>query len=284
MKLNKTMKKCFSVVLSLSMVATSVTVYDTTAKADAASRAATIELIQDSSKNLALGKMVTAVPSIGEGAAAGVKLLTDGVVENENIFVATAFNTKETAYIIDLGDTYDATSIDQIVSQHKKKSKVSTPVKGYKIQYSANGLDYYDVKSVPAQEDPDNPTWSLDGQDNLDVQEISDEIKIELAGKAVQYVKFYYPDAYQYGVGARELAVLDINEDAETVEIERCDEAAGVEASSDDFNTLTYKVIAGQNQEDYVYNVYLDGTQLIGDQVRRESLLQYRILRQEHIL
>lgn len=40
MKFEKTMKKGLSVVLSLAMVATSVTVYNTTAKADADSRAA----------------------------------------------------------------------------------------------------------------------------------------------------------------------------------------------------------------------------------------------------
>lgn len=70
MKLGKTMKKGFAVVLSLAMVGTSVTVSNT-AMADAASRAETIALIQNEASNLALGRNVTVLPNMqpNEGRA-----------------------------------------------------------------------------------------------------------------------------------------------------------------------------------------------------------------------
>ena len=269
MKLNKTMKKITSVVLSLAMVATSVTVYETTVKADAESRAETITQIQDSTVNLALGKIVRVLPNMqaneGGSNGDGVKLLTDGNVDSNHI--ATAFNKAGTSYVIDLGDTYNASAIDQIVSQYKEKNTGDTPVKGYTIQYSANGVDYYDIKTVAAQDDAENPSWAEAGQENLDVQLITDEEKAALEGKAVQYVKLLYPDSYAWGIQVKELAVLDINQDAEHVEVPKCDDAAGIEVASNDFNTITYQVIPGENQEEYVYNVYLDGVETIGEGV-----------------
>lgn len=261
MKLNKTMKKYLAVVLSLAMVAASITVYDTTAKADAESRAATIALIQDSSANLALGKTVKVLPNMqpNEGGANGdgAKLITDGNVDSNHI--ATAFNTKNTSYVIDLGDAYDASGIDQIVSQYKEKNAGDTPVKGYTIQYSVNGLEYYDVKSVPAQEDQDNPTWAEEGQNNLDVQDVTVE-----EGQVVQYIKITYPDSYAWGIQVKEIAVLDTDNDAQTVEVEKCADPESVSVKSEDFNTLTYNITAGENQEDYLYMVYLDDAKEIG--------------------
>lgn len=264
MKFNKTMKKYLAVVLSLAMVVASITVYNTTAKADAESRAATVALIQDSSANLALGKKVKVLPNMqpNEGGANGdgVKLITDGNVDSNHI--ATAFNTKDTSYVIDLGNAYDASGIDQIVSQYKEKNTGDTPVKGYTIQYSANGIEYYDVKSVPAQEDQDNPTWAEEGQNNLDVQDVTAE-----EGQVVQYIKITYPDSYTWGIQIKEIAVLDTDNDAQTVEVEKCANPESVSVKSEDFNTLTYNITAGENQEDYVYMVYLDDVKEIGTSV-----------------
>ena len=121
MKLGKTMKKGFAVVLSLAMVGTSVTVSNT-AMADAASRAETIALIQNEASNLALGRNVTVLPNMqpNEGGANGdgVKLITDGDVAGNHI--ATAFNTTDTSFVIDLGKTYGAEGIEQIAVQYKE--------------------------------------------------------------------------------------------------------------------------------------------------------------------
>ena len=264
MKFKKEMKKCFAVVLSLAMVATSTAVYDVTTKADAASRAATIEQIQNETVNLALGKAVKVLPNMqaGEGGANGdgVKLITDGNVDSNHI--ATAFNTKDTSYVVDLGKAYDASGIDQIVTQYKEKNAGDTPVKGYKIQYSQNGIDFYDVKEVAAQADENNPTWAEEGQGNLDVQDVSCE-----AGKVVQYVKISYPDSYTWGIQVKEIAILDTDGNAQEVEVEKCADAAAVTVKSEDFNTITYNITAGENQEDYVYMVYLDGANEIGTRV-----------------
>ena len=176
--------------------------------------------------------------------------------------IATAFNTKDTSYIIDLGATYDATGIDQIATQYKEKNAGDTPVKGYKIQYSQNGLDYYDVKEVGAQENADNPTWAEEGQENLDVQDVTTE-----EGKIVQYIKITYPDSYAWGIQVREIAVLDTDGDAQTVEVEKCADAEAVTLKSEDFNSITYNITAGEGQEDYLYMVYLDDVKEIGTAV-----------------
>ena len=265
MKLGKTMKKGFAVVLSLAMVGTSVTVSNT-AMADAASRAETIALIQSETSNLALGRNVTVLPNMqpNEGGANGdgVKLITDGDVTGSHI--ATAFNTADTSFVIDLGKTYSAEGIEQIAVQYKEKNTGDTPVKGYQIQYSDNGIDYYDVKTVEAQADADNPTWAEEGQENLDVQDVTAE-----EGKAVQYVKLSYPDGYAWGIQVREIAVLDTDGDVTEATVEKCDDAESVTVKSEDYNSITYNITAkeGQVEAGYKYIVYLDGVTQIGSQV-----------------
>ncbi len=259
-------KKGFVAFLSLAMITTSVTMYPSDVSADAASREETITMIQSQTKNLALGKNVTVLPNMqaneGGSNAGGAQLLTDGDVAGNHI--ATAFNTTETSFVIDLGKTYDASGIEQIAIQYKEKNTGDTPVKGYKIQYSENGIDFYDVKVVDAQEDQDNPTWAEEGQENLDVQDVAGE-----EGKAVQYVKISYPDAYAWGIQAREIAVLDTNEDISEVEVEKCEDAEAVTLKSNDFNSITYHIMPkeGQLEAGYTYMVYLDGITQIGNQV-----------------
>ena len=39
-------------------------------------------------------------------------------------------------------------------------------------------------------------------------------------GKAVRYVRLYYPDSYQWGIQVTEIAILDTDQNAEKVEVE----------------------------------------------------------------
>ncbi|MFQ9514876.1 MAG: CotH kinase family protein [Eubacterium sp.] len=243
--MKKGAKKILSAILSLALVFTSIGYSPAIAKAET-----TAELVADSAYNLALGKQVKIMPSKQEGGENTV--VTDGDLTGSH--VATTFGTTNTSYEIDLGNTYDAAGIDQIVSQYKENNTGDTPVKGYLIQYSTDGINYNTVKIV----DGTDVQNACENNGCLDIQDVSGS-----TGN-VRYVRLLYPDSYTWGIQVREIAVLDTDLNAQVVEVEKCDDAAAVTVSSDDFNTITYNVTADENQEDYVYNVYLDGTTLIG--------------------
>lgn len=213
--------------------------------------AATIEeMILSSKYNAALNKKTTVMPSIQESSGAvREKVLTDGNITTGHI--ATTFGTAGTYIEIDLGQTYDASGIDQIVSVYKEESDGDTPVKGYEIQYSANGVDYTTVKNV------DGPTAKEAWINNnlTDIQTVS-------ATGAVRYVRLVYPDAYTWGIQAREVAVLSTEQNLKTVEVEQCADPADLTVSSDKICEITYTITAGVGQDGYKYIVYLDGTKV----------------------
>lgn len=207
--------------------------------------AATVAEMAASSKyNVALKKTVTANPSKGEG---DVSLVTDGALTGGH--AATKFGTAGTYYEIDLGNTYDASGIDQIVSVYKEENDSDTPVKGYEIQYSTNGIDFTTVKIVNGAEAKE--AWIAN--ELIDVQEVS-------ATGAVRYVRLYYPDSYGYGIQVREIAVLSTEQNINKVEVEKCEAPAGVTVTSDAYCELTYTIDAGQ--DGYKYIVYLDGNKI----------------------
>ena len=57
---------------------------------------------------------------------------------------------------------------------------------------------------------------------------------------------------------------MDIDSNVETAQIEECDNAQEVILTSDDYNTLSYTIVAGSGQENYQYVVYLDDKKMIG--------------------
>lgn len=92
-------------------------------------------------------------------------------------------------------------------------------------------------------------------------------INVDATGKAVRYLRLYYPDSYQWGIQVTEIVVLDIDGNAATVEVEKCDKAAGVTVTTPDYNTISYNIQAVENQEGYRYLVYLENvveSRLIG--------------------
>lgn len=242
------MKKTFwnkfmAMALIVTMVATSMGGFRDSVLADTE---LTIEqIIASRDMNLALGKTITANPSKGEGSE---KALSDGNVKGEH--AATTFGTTNTFYLIDLGKVYDAATIDQVVTVYKEKNDGDTPINGYKIQYSADGINFYDVKTVKGSD----VTGTITESNLIDTQDV------EVKEGAVRYIKILYPNAYTYGIQAREIAVLDTDMDATEVEPEKCEAPAGVTAVASDYNEITYNIIAGENQKNFKYITYLDGT------------------------
>ncbi len=233
-------KRILAVGMSCAMVVASVNVTNTTVLADLT----TEQMVANANYNVALKKTATANPSKGEGTE---EYLTDGKITKGNGHAATTFNTAGTFYEIDLGDVYNASTLDKLVVAYKEKNDGDTPVKGYQVQYSPNGLKFETVKSVTAAD----VTGQITAQ-NL----IEEESLAGIEGK-VRYIRLVYPDSYAWGIQATEIAVLDTDLNLEKVQAEVCDDAKSVSARSDDYNTLTYSIEAGENQEDYKYNVYL---------------------------
>jgi len=76
------------------------------------------EMVADSQFNVALGKDVQAYPlKLGEGGP--ISIVTNGKLDDDG-HVATAFNTTNTSYTIDLGNVYDSSTIDKLVIKYEK--------------------------------------------------------------------------------------------------------------------------------------------------------------------
>lgn len=249
--MKKTLSKLLSYVMSLAMVFSSVQFYGISVGAEGLTAE---QMCSHAQYNLALNKAAEALPSCQEGSTS---YLTDGKFTPGGNHAATTFVQAGTSYQIDLGKTYDAGTIEQIVIGYKENNEGDIPVKGYEIQFSANGIDFYTVKKVDGSAVKD----ACENNNLIEVEELTD-----VTG-AVKVVRLYYPDSYQWGIQATEIGVLDINQDAQEVQAPKCDDAAAVTVSSPDYNTFSYTITAGENQEGYKYLVYLDGKTLVGNGV-----------------
>lgn len=243
------LKKALAWVLSGALVISSVSIANITVKADLT----TEQMIGSLNHNLALGKTITANPSKQEGSEAA---LSDGSLTGEH--AATTFGKTGTYYEIDLGVAYDASTIDQLAVKYKEYNTGDIPTKGYVVQYSVDSVNFTDVKTVSAA---DFAAQVTDKDNLLEVQDLSG-----ITG-TVRYIRLYYKDSYGYGIQAREIAILDTDQNAATVEVEKCADAAGVTVEYVTYNTIKYNITAGENQEDFVYMAYLDGTTKIGHAV-----------------
>lgn len=239
--MRKTLSKLLSVVLSVAMVFSSVVF----TKVNVSAEMTTEQMVASAQYNLALKKGVQVAPSLQEGTTACV---TDGKFTAGGDHAATTFRTAGTYYQVDLGEAYDLSTLDQLVVGYKENSDGDTPVKGYKIQISTNGLDFTDAKSV----DGAHVKEACANNNLIEVTSLADA-----QGTAARYFRLYYPDSYDWGIQVTEIAVLDTDGNAAPVEVEKCADAAGVIVTSPDYNTISYTIQAGENQEDYRYIVYL---------------------------
>ena len=211
------------------------------------------EMVADSQFNVALGKDVQAYPSkLGEGGP--ISIVTNGKLDDGG-HVATAFSTAKTSYTIDLGNVYDSSTIDKLVTKYEKNDVGVFPSNGYEIQYSTNGVDFETVKKVTG----DSVKDACANNDCIDIQDMTG-----VTG-AVRYIKFYYPDAVSYGIQIKELAALSTEKNAKTTEIEYCDNPE-LTLVSDELSKIKYTITAGEGQVNYKYRVYL-GDELIADMV-----------------
>lgn len=249
----KHFKRVLAVGLSCAMMVSSWSVTGITVKADPT----TEEMVANAQYNLALNKTATANPTKQEGSE---KVLTDGKFTPGGDYAATTFGTPNTYYQIDLGTIYDAGTVDKLVVAYKEAKDGDTPVNGYEIQYSANGLDFVTVKTISGAMVKSQITAT-----NL----VEEEDLTGIAGK-VRYVRLLYKNSYQWGIQATEIAILDINGDKKEVEADVCADAKSVSLRTDDYNQITYHIEAGEGQKDYKYLVYLEnvvGSKLIGNGV-----------------
>ena len=212
------------------------------------------EMVADGQFNIGLGKNVVALPNKQDGEGGSENDLTDGNFEGKHI--ATAFATTGTSYTIDLGDAYDSATIDKLVVKYKENNGGDTPVNGYEIQYSTNGVDFETVKKVTG----DSVKDACENKNCVDTQDMTG-----VTG-AVRYIRFYYPEAYTWGVQVREIAALSTDKNAKKAELQYCDDPAEVTVKSDKYCHITYTIKAGENQDDYKYMVYLNNN-LVGDRV-----------------
>ncbi len=214
--------------------------------------ASNAEMAASAKYNVALKKPVTAYPGIAEG---NISYITDGALTaggNHAALGKTGWNYNGECYaIIDLGDTYDASTIDQILVQYKDQAENDTVMgRTYEILYSTNGLDFTSVYKS------DKVTTA-----DMDAQNC---VIADVAGQkgAVRYVKIYYPQSAGYGIQVCEMAVLSTEQNAKTVEIERCADPADFTVTSEKICQIDYTITAGADQSDYKYVVYLDGNKV----------------------
>ena len=82
--------------------------------------------------------------------------------------------------------------------------------------------------------------------------------EIKASAPDVQFIRVLYPKAVPYGAQMTEIGVYDLDGDLAIASGEGVNPPASVTASGD-VDVITGTIVAGKNQEDYLYNVYVDG-------------------------
>lgn len=248
--MKKKFSKIIAVILSLALVITSISVYNSRANAKEISLT---DMIASAEYNVALEKSVSLYPAAAEG---DVSRLTDGVLGAQDAAIHVAlskpgWNYYEESYAtIDLGTTYDASTIDKVVVQYRygtvNQTIASVVGKTYRVEYSVDGVNFTTVATT------DNT--QLDSE-RMTIDDVS-----HVAG-AVRYVRIYYPQTSQYGMQLLEIAVLDTNKDLRTSDGETVSvntETSSKEESTQEKQTDTTKapvISDGRRHSQYMYLV-----------------------------
>ena len=246
--MRKVTRRIISIVLSLAMVATGIVF--SSAKVGAA-----VTNLDDVNYNLAYQKTVTSNYTFGNEG--NLSLLTDASVDTGRVFP----NSKENgSYTVDLTKYYTVSSINKIAFYYNEAHAETYPSKehGLTISYSQDGETFYDVKTVTGIVIDASDLWQEIDMTGTSVSDI----------QGVRYVKVTYPESYTWGVQLREFAVMNNAGNHTEAEIDMCDNPDSITLSSNDWEQLKYTVVAGPNQEGYVYDVYLnDSTTPVGNHV-----------------
>ncbi len=218
--------------------------------------AATIEeMVSNENYNVSLKKHVIISSMYEKEGSQDENTLVNGDLNDQ--YVSTDWdNSRDSEYIIiDLGTHYATETLDLIAL--KFKSDASTFCNDFEIQYSANELEYVTV----AEDIQVNYEDTQEGLVKIPIGNVSDKIA------NTRYVKINMKGHKQWGYQIQEAAVLSTEQNAEPIEVQQCDAPKDLIVSSDDLCEITYTIVAGENQEDYVYMVYLDGV-LVGNSVK----------------
>lgn len=203
--MKKKILKWIAIILSLALVFTSVSVYHDRANAEEVSLS---DMIASAEYNVALNKQATVYPAVVEG---DITRLTDGVLgaQDAAIHVTVSkpgWNYNEESHVtIDLGDTYDTSTLDKIVVQYRygtvNQTIASVVGKSYSVQYSVDGENFTTVATTE--------NTQLDDE-RMTIDEVSN------VSGGVRYVRIYYPQTSQYGMQILEIAVIDTDKDLKT--------------------------------------------------------------------
>ena len=234
--------------------------------------AATVEEMVSSNKyNLALRKDTVVYPEVAEG---NKNYLNDGALTmngNHCALSKAGWGYRDEGYaIIDLGDIYDASTIDEILVQYKNIAGNDTVLgRNYNIQYSANGVDYDVVYTSDTVVEADFDENAI--------------IRTDVSGVTggVRYIKVDYPSVADYGIQISEIAVLDTDLNAALAEVENIANPADLVVSSNAIKTITYTIVPDAGQEAFKYMVYIDG-KLVGDRVNAGTYTVENIEGGEH--
>ena len=184
--------------------------------------------------------------------------LTDGIWDKWN---GNYVGVKTPGYFeVDLGQSYAASSIDEVVVWFRNGQAELYPANGFDIQFGDTTFKTVaSVTEYPAGASTDQK----DGSQYM-VAKVLD--KDSLKGN-VRKVRINVNQAVNWGTQITEIAVFSENPQG-PVEMEKASAPAGVTATSDAYNSITYSVEAaeGQVESGYKYMVYA-GDKVIGDNV-----------------
>lgn len=201
--------------------------------------------INDARFNLALNKEVSVSSIYKNEGSQDPSVLVDGNLNSP--YVSTDWDNERTEdrIIIDLGENYHPSDINKIAMQFKNDQAVFC--NQYTVEVSADDNTYYQCVTK---------NFTNDQYDN---GFISFDIDTMPAISSVRYVMIRMIGHKNWGFQIREAAVLTRNSKATPVPVEKCDDPADLELSSDEPLKIKYNIVAGPNQHNYMYNVYLDG-------------------------
>ena len=190
-------------------------------------------------RNIAIGKKAAA-SSIRDEAVDLETNITDG---NTTTLFRTEANEgiTEAEIVIDLGQNFRLDAIERTVALYQ----LGRYPKNYTIDYSINGTDFETVAIA-------------EGTSELQTTELE---KVECKLPAVRYIRFSMSNPFAAGFGFQmyELGVI-VKEGADLtpVEVATVYDPAAFDVEVTGYNTVNATIIAGDDQDNYRYNVYID--------------------------
>ena len=175
-------------------------------------------------------------------------LLTAG--EEKDVAFRTG-KTSPQSFVIDLGREYKTAELDRFMIAY---TNPRTYAKKYSIELSDDGAEYKEVASG------DSLICGTDGVQPAYSNAVKLDKLSNYEAENVRYVKVTLSEgAVNYGYVINEIAIVantDTPTYTTTVDI---DAPADLKAESTKYGVIDYEIVAGEGQEDYEYNVYVDG-------------------------